>query len=150
MTLRAALEVHLTEKGIRDKDDPPGQLYQDDWFRVYVGHWSFRVLKLGPMIKSLALHDAHHLITGYGTDLRGEAELVGWELASGGCGRHGLMWIDRIFAFPLMLFFPRASLRAIQRGWREQNLYCLKAEQALALDFDDARRRIASRALLPA
>ncbi|HEY8431902.1 MAG TPA: hypothetical protein VIL20_26175 [Sandaracinaceae bacterium] len=31
----------------------------------------------------LARHDLHHVITGYGTDLRGEAELGAWELAAG-------------------------------------------------------------------
>ena len=142
-TLREALTVYLTDKGIRDEDDPPEQLYKDDWFRFYIGHRSFRILRLGGAIRSIAVHDAHHLLTGYGTDMRGEAELTGWELASGGCGRHWIMWIDRIIAIPtLMLFFPRASLRAIQRGRNERNLYRIDFDEAQRMEFEEVRRRV--------
>ena len=89
-TLREALTTYLTEKGIRSEEDPPDQLYKDDWFRFYLGHRRFRLVRLGGAIRSIAVHDAHHLLTGYGTDMRGEAELTGWELASGGCGRSKL------------------------------------------------------------
>ena len=143
ITLREALTDYLTAKGIRSSDDSAEKLYRDDWSRFYVGHQSFRVLKLGKAIDSIAVHDAHHLITGYGTGMRGEAELTGWELASGGCGRHWMMWIDRLIAIPtLMLFFPRASLRAIQRGLKERNLYRLDFEKALLTEFDEVRRDV--------
>ena len=142
MTLREALIEHLTQAGIRDPDTPPDRLYKDDWFRFYVGHRSVKAIKLGPAIHSLTYHDAHHLLTGYETSARGEAELIGWELASGGCGPYWLMWIDRVFASPLMLFFPRASWRAIRRGWRQRNLYRMDYKAMLAADFDDLRGRI--------
>ncbi len=143
ITLREALRDHLTRKGIRSSEDPAEKLYKDDWFRFYVGHRSFRILKLGSAIRSVAVHDAHHLITGYGTDVRGEAELTGWELASGGCGRHWVMWIDRLIAIPmLMLFYPLPSLRAIQRGLKERNLYRVDFERALTTEFDEVRRQV--------
>ncbi len=142
-TLREALIAHLTEKGIRSSDDPPEKLYRDDWFRFYVAHRSFRLVKLGTALRSVAVHDAHHLITGYGTDMRGEAELTAWELASGGCGRHWVMWIDRLFAIPILVpFYPRASLRAIRRGLKERNLYRVDFEEALSADFDEVRRHV--------
>ncbi len=148
-TLRDALTAYLTEKGIRSKEDPPDQLYKDDWFRFYVGHRSFRLLRLGGAIRSIAVHDAHHLLTGYGTDMRGEAELTGWELASGGCDRHWVMWIDRMIAIPtLMLFFPRASIRAIKRGRNERNLYRLDLETALSMDLEEVRRHVAGTSIL--
>jgi hypothetical protein len=142
MTIRDALVVYLSEKGYRDPDTPEGQLYKDDWFHFYIGHRNLKIFKLGSTIHSLALHDAHHMLTGYQTDMQGEAELVGWELASGGCGRHWVMWIDRIFAIPLMLACPRASLRAIRRGRHEQNLYSMAAPHALDLQIDDVRSRM--------
>ena len=46
ITLREALTDYLTDKGIRNSDDPAEKLYRDDWFRFYVGHRSFRVFKL--------------------------------------------------------------------------------------------------------
>lgn len=150
-TLREALTAYLTEKGIRSKEDPPDQLYKDDWFRFYAGHRSFRILRLGGAIRSIAVHDAHHMLTGYATDMRGEAELTGWELASGGCGRHWVMWIDRMIAIPmLMLFFPRASLHAIKRGRKERNLYRVDFDEALSMDLVEVQRRIATSPVLAA
>ncbi len=142
MTTREALRAYLTEKGIRDKDDPDDQLYKDGWFRVYVGHRSLRLFPLGRMINSLALHDLHHLMTGYGTGWVGEAELVGWELASGGCGRHWIMWVDRLGAIPLMLIAPRVSWRAIRAGWRCRNLYRTTIDELLERDFEQTQRLV--------
>ena len=151
VTLREALIAHLTAKGIRSSDDPPEKLYRDDWFRIYVGQRSFRLIKLGRAVRSVAVHDAHHLITGYGTDMRGEAELTGWELASGGCGLHWVMWIDRVFAVPLLIpFYPLACFRAIRRGLKERNLYRVDFEAALSTDVDEVRRHVVQDANLAA
>ena len=145
MTLRDALIEALTEQGLRGRDTPPEQLYADDWFRVNVGPRRLRIMRLGPMLDAVALHDAHHLITGYGTDWRGEAEIAAGELASGGCGSRWLMWIDRIFAIPLMLLAPTRSLAAAKRGRRCRNLYRLPTEEALGLDLEEAKRRVEPR-----
>ncbi len=76
--------------------------------------------------------------------------MTGWELASGGCGRHWMMWIDRMIAIPtLMLFFPRASMRAIKRGRNERNLYRSDFDAVLSMDLDEVRRRTA-RSSVPA
>lgn len=61
-------------------------------------------------------HDLHHVATGYGTDLVGEAEVSAWELASGGYGLLDLYTrgiVTQIIAVGL-LFAPRRTLAA----WR--------------------------------
>ena len=140
MTLREALIDYLEAKGIRGREVPAGQFYPDDWFRFYVGKREIRLVRLGRAIRSIAVHDAHHLLTGYGTDMRGEAEIAAWELASGGCGRHWVMWLDRVVAMGVLIpFYPRASLRAFQRGRRQRNFYRADFEAALDGDLETAR-----------
>ena len=151
-TLREALVQNLTELGIRhsdescntgDSDDSAGKadpLYDDDWFRVSVGHRVFKIFRLGSSIGSIAVHDTHHLITGYGTDPEGEAALTTWELASGGCGRHWLMWLDRIVAIPtLVLFHPRASIRGYKRGLGAKNLYSEDLAALMPREFESVK-----------
>ena len=143
MTTQEALRNYLTEKGIRDKDDPEQQLYKDTWFSFYAGGRRLKILPLGSLIDSLAIHDLHHLVTGYTTSWVGEAELIGWELASGGCGRHWVMWIDRLFGSPLMLLAPRASWRAIRAGWKSRgNLYRFRLSQLLDRELETTRAQV--------
>ena len=142
-TLREALVRHLTEIGIRSPSDPPDQLYDDNWFRVYVGHRAVKLIPLGRAIESIAVHDAHHLITGYGTSAKDEAALTLWELASGGCGRHWIMWFDRLLAVPTFcVFFPGAAVRGFKRGRLAKNLYREDMESALARDFEEVKQSV--------
>src|SRR5690349_9357412 len=58
----------------------------------YSARW-VTIFKLGPLslgfpntasrIAAVRYHDLHHLVTGYDTDVMGEAEIAAWELASG-------------------------------------------------------------------
>ena len=59
----------------------------------------------------------------YETDWAGEAEIAGWEIASG-CGRHGWAWLLNLGAFTVGLaLFPRRLYRAFLRGRHARNLY---------------------------
>ena len=142
MTLREALVQALIDYGLRDRDLPLDQLYPDDWFRVRFGARRIRLFRIGPMMDSLALHDAHHLITGYGTDWRGEAEIAAWELASGGCSTRWLMCLDRLSVLPLIALTPKRCWTAAKRGWRSRNLYRMSTARALAMELEEARRHI--------
>jgi hypothetical protein len=67
--------------------------------------------------RAIALHDLHHLITGYGTDWSGEGEVAAWELAGGYTRKH---WAGYLYG-PLALFTgllvaPRRAYRAWRRG----------------------------------
>lgn len=72
---------------------------------------------------ALMLHDIHHVLTGYGTDLVGEGEISAWELGAG--------WGPHLAAagFVLggtalgVLVAPRRAFRAFVRGRRSRSLY---------------------------
>src|SRR5947209_6866238 len=98
--------------------------YEDKWVTLY---------KIGPIplgfpntkarIRSVKLHDLHHVLTEYDTTWTGEAEIGAWEIASG-CADHYAAWILNMGAFAIGLFIaPRAVFRAFLRGRHSKNLY---------------------------
>lgn len=140
---RSLLTDHIQNHGLC-----PGANSLEEWanqdsitFR-FGGDRAIR-LPLGRFKRGLTAHDTHHVLTGYGTDIRGEVELASWELASGGCSRHLAYWLDRIALFPVGLFLhPLASLRALRRGWGSRNLYSMEPEEILDAEIDVLRRRM--------
>ncbi|HZN37959.1 MAG TPA: hypothetical protein VFD82_04105 [Planctomycetota bacterium] len=90
----------------------------------------------------LVTHDVHHLLTGYRTDWRGEAEIGGFEIASG-C-KH--LWAAWFFNFGGFLFglaiAPRRTFAAFVRGRRCTNFYGEDTQRMLARTVDGARREL--------
>lgn len=97
--------------------------------------------KLGPVklgfpntagrVRAVRRHDLHHLVTGYDTDLIGEAEIAAWELA-GGCANFHAAWVLNLLALPVgMLRAPARMARAFARGCSSKNLYAEEFTDAL-------------------
>jgi len=140
---RALLEDHIQNHGLC-----PGADTLEDWmgqdsivFRL--GSELTLKIPLGRFKRGLVAHDTHHVLTGYGTDFRGEVETAGWELASGGCSNQFAYWLDRLGLFLIgIILYPRVSVRAIRRGWGSRNLYSMTPEEILDSDVDSLRNRI--------
>lgn len=82
-------------------------------------------------VRSVRIHDVHHVLTGYATSWRGEAEIGAWELASG-CRDHLAAWVLNLGAALVGLAIaPRAVLRAFRRGRATRNLYDREWNDAL-------------------
>src|SRR5690606_19170971 len=77
-------------------------------------------------------HDLHHVVTGYRTDVVGEAEIGPWEVGSG-CGGFAAAWVLNLYAMVLGLLWgaPGAVFRAFVRGRRTRNLYGVPFDDAL-------------------
>lgn len=90
----------------------------------------------------LVLHDVHHLLTGYDTTWRGEAEIGGFEIASG-CGRLWAAWLFNGggFLFGLAIA-PRRTFRGFVRGRHCGNFYGRDADTVLRCSVADARRQL--------
>ncbi len=92
---------------------------------------------------AVAVHDVHHMLTGYKTNWIGKCEVAGWELASGGCGRYAALWLDRLGFAALGLFCaPSRTLRAFAKGFGKRNLYGLDTEVVLDKEIDEVCRYI--------
>ena len=146
MTLREAIERDHTVNRMPNSDRWLSFRFNQVWvpvFPLFVLPETFRVV--------LLINDAHHLITGYGTDFRGEMELNAWTLASGGYFFNGAPWWALgqdgealLNAIHSLIWMPREFLSAFRKGWRQHSLYALDVDNALEMDLEDARRYIAS------
>jgi hypothetical protein len=73
--------------------------------------------------RAVRVHDLHHILTGYQTDMRGETEIAAWELASG-CWRWPAALVLNLGALGLgAVIAPRRIARAWARGRQTRNLY---------------------------
>lgn len=90
----------------------------------------------------LAKHDLHHVVTGYGTDLRGEAEMGAFELGAG--SRHWFVWANNLGALALGVACPLRAAKAFVRGLRAGSLYLddTPYEALLAMPLAELRARL--------
>lgn len=74
-------------------------------------------------VEAVRFHDLHHLVTGYDTDLLGEAEIGAWEVASG-CAGFLVAWgLNGLAMTYGMLLGPRRVFAAFVRGRHSRNFY---------------------------
>ena len=89
--------------------------YDSKWTDASFFGIRFRVPNTARHRQAIMMHDLHHVATGYGTDLVGEAEISAWEVRRGlrGVGAYvGAIVIAGATAG--LVFAPRRTLRA----WR--------------------------------
>ena len=110
-----------------------GRTYTDKWARYRVGRlFTVLIPNTQARIRAAKLHDLHHIATDYETSWIGEAEVSAWELASGGCGRHRIVWLFDTAALLLgCLISPKRVIRAFRRGTFSQNLYQQEFSEAM-------------------
>jgi hypothetical protein len=92
---------------------------------------------------AIMLHDLHHVATGYGTDLVGEAEISAWELR-GGVRCLGLYVGSIVLSGALfgLLFAPRRVLNAFLQGGQARSLFArddLSYETLLQMSVGELR-----------
>lgn len=117
--------------------------YSAEWVELELGPLPVRFPNTPARVRAVARHDLHHVATGYGTDLMGEAEISSWEIGAG-CGSFVAAWALNLWAMTIGVFVlsPRRMLRAFTRGRRCRTLYfeagdeidpCLLANSVSAL-----------------
>jgi hypothetical protein len=98
--------------------------YSSRWVRVESKPIAFYFPNCRSRVAAARLHDLHHIVAEYDTDWAGEAEIAGWEIASG-CTHYYAAWILNLGAFAAGLIIAPGSLfRAFVRGRHARtNLY---------------------------
>jgi len=137
-TVRAARALYFETNGFGADGG-----YGDRWVPVKVGPAEFLIRNTASRVRSVRLHDLHHIATGYPTTLEGEALIGAWELGSN-CRDHLAAWFLNASAFAFgVVLAPRQLWRAFVRGRRSRNLYRGEWDEAL-LDrtVGDLRREL--------
>lgn len=93
--------------------------------------------------RAVALHDLHHLLTGYGTDLAGEAEVGAWELRTG-CNTPFLWMINLTAVVGGVFVAPLRTWRAFRTAAGQRSLYVdgRAAEAVLNLTIAELRAQL--------
>ncbi len=105
--------------------------YTERWVKLKIGRASLAFPNTAARVRSVKLHDLHHVLTEYETTWSGEAEIGAWEIASG-CGQHYPAWILNFGAFAIgLLIAPVRTFDAFVRGRRSRNLYPTHFDESL-------------------
>ncbi len=137
LTLRAARNLYFAVNGFK------GGGYEDRWVKMKAGPFPIIFPNTEARVRSVKLHDLHHILTEYDTTWAGEAEIGAWEIASG-CARHYPAWILNFYAFAIgLLINPRGVYRAFLRGRRSSNLYStFFSEEVLVREVGVVRQQL--------
>lgn len=132
-TVREARDRYFAENGLDESS------YGAPRFPVYVGR---RAVWL-PNPGFLPYHDLHHVATGFGTGLVGEAEISAYELRAG-C-RSPLIYLLCVGSIAGALFVaPRRVIRAWSRARGTRTLYftALAYETLLGMSVRELRQHL--------
>jgi len=93
--------------------------------------------------RAVEKHDIHHIVTGYPSTVKGEAEISIWEVSSG-CNNYWAAWFLDMQGMMLGLLYLGAIFRAFVRGKRSGNLYhdTLPVGEAMGMTPEQIRQRL--------
>jgi hypothetical protein len=135
--LREALRLHFAEYGF-----PPDGGISRKWEVVWIGPIPIGLPNTASRRRATPIHDLNHVVSGYGHDDMGEAEVAAWELG-GGCRDYLAAWVLNCGALGLGIFrSPHRLLTAFVRGRRSHNLYGVRLDQVLDLPLSTVRAQL--------
>jgi hypothetical protein len=159
-TVREALALYHRQNGFK------GDSYYSETIQIRMNGEIADLPNFAFQRGLIARHDLHHVLTGYSTDLRGEAEMGAWEIGAGslrwkttdhvprpdrGPERFALgaiallyMGLNNVGALFLGVIAPWRTLRAFVRGLRSRSLYAddTPYETLLSSDLDVLRNKL--------
>ena len=108
--VKDALQIYFSKYHFADGG------YNLKWFKIKLGPIFIPLPNTKGRIAAVKIHDIHHLLTQYKANLKGEAEIGAWELASG-CGKYIEAWVLNLGSFSYgLIFFPKALFNAFLFG----------------------------------
>jgi len=113
--------------------------YDEAWVDFKIGPIPMPFPNTAARIAAVKVHDLHHIVTGYATDLAGEMEIAGWEIGAG-CGRFAAAWVLNLsgVAFGTWVW-PKRVFRAFVRGRRSRSLYGRPLDELLPTTVGEVR-----------
>lgn len=110
-TVRQALASYFADNGF------DASSYTDKTFTLRFLGLDVVLPNPPPRQKGIRIHDLHHVVTGYATSAKGEAEAAGFELGAGLAIRYPMALFFNTTAFIMgLLRYPLRTLKAFARG----------------------------------
>lgn len=116
LTTREARDRFLVSNGFRIED------YSAPTYTIKFWGWPIRLPNTKAHQWATPLHDLHHILTGYGTDWMGEAEIAAWELRAG-CKTFVVYWLDISGAIIGLFISPSRVWQAFRQARGQRTLY---------------------------
>lgn len=126
LTLAEGRARYFAENGFA-----PDGGYGDAWVHFKLGPLPLAFPNTKGRVEAVRFHDLNHVVTGYATDLRGEAEIGAWELASGCTRFPAAVLLNLLVIWPVLFLSPGRVWRAFLRGRHSRNLYSEPFDEAL-------------------
>ena len=108
ITLRQARAEYFESNGF-----PSDGGYEDKWIPLKFGWLTIYLYNSKARKAAVPFHDIHHVVTGYKTDLLGEAEIASWELAAGTHTKH----FATIINMPCLLYGAILSPKRVFKAY---------------------------------
>jgi hypothetical protein len=135
VSLREARGFYFRDNGFSEA------MYAAPSIPIPIGRYTWNSPNPPARGRSIAIHDIHHVLTGFGTDNVGEVEISAWEVGAGLGGRL-VPWLISAPAFALgMLRWPCRAWRAFRLGRMSRSLFGNEDEipELLCLTVAEAR-----------
>jgi hypothetical protein len=153
ITMTYAHEAPMKEalsQYFRDNGFAPDGGYSDAWVDFKLGPIPFPFPNLPARKRALKVHDLHHVLTGYRTDIYGELEISAWEIGAG-CKDFWAAWFLNLGGLAGgALVAPRRTFRAFVRGLANESLYGRDLEEVLGKTVAQMRASVGTDASPPA
>ena len=135
--MREARDLYLAENGFSIRD------YYAPMFTIAIFGLALKFPNTEAHKRAVPLHDLHHVLTGYGTDWIGEAEIGAWELRAG-CNSFIVYFLNGSGVIIGLFISPRRVWRAFRAARGQRTLYNDPApyERLLQMTVSELRKRL--------
>lgn len=138
LSMREARDLYFKDNGFA-----PDGGYNASWVELKLGPIPLPFPNSPARKRAVPFHDLHHLVTGYGTDWVGEAEISAWEVGAG-CGPMLVAWQLNLSMMLVGTFIaPRRTFAAFSRGRRSRSFYRDSYPSLIASTVAEAKARAA-------
>ena len=140
LQMEEARDLYFAANGFSTRD------YDAPTFTLGIFGLSLRFPNTTARKRVVPLHDLHHILTGFGTDWMGEAEIGAWELRAG-CNSFIAYFLNGSGVIIGFFISPHRVWRAFQSAKGQRTLYRDTAsyDQLLQMTVGELRKRLGIR-----
>jgi hypothetical protein len=102
----------------------------NDWIWLKFKYFSLPIPNIKGRRENVWRHDMLHILLDYNTSWKGETQISGWVMGSGGWGRFYVGWLFAFAMFGVAItLFPKSTFQAFIRGRNTLSPYLLGIEK---------------------